>query len=138
MDGESMIEVDEVWAQYWQAAREHRLIIQWCPACERHQFYPRRHCTYCLGPVEWREASGRGSVYAHTEVHWSALRDFQDETPYLYALVDLDEDVRLTAQIVGPVDGLGCGSAVNVDFIERMGRTLPVFRLAAEETRRTA
>jgi uncharacterized protein len=122
-------EIDAVWAEYWHAASERRLVIQWCAVCQMYQFYPRRECASCFGKVEWHSVCGRGHVYSYTEVFWSPLTDFADRVPYIYALVDLDEGVRLTTEIVGALHDLHCGSVVDVDFLERDGRSLPVFRV---------
>ena len=42
MSAEKPVPLTDVLSEvYWQAAREHRLLIQHCAACGAYQFYPR-------------------------------------------------------------------------------------------------
>ncbi len=59
---------------FWEATREGRLLVQWCTACDRGVFFPRAFCPWCgaaagPGALEWREASGRATVYAAVVEH---------------------------------------------------------------------
>jgi hypothetical protein len=45
-------------------------------------------------------ASGRGTLHAFTIVHRAPAREFQADVPYVVALIDLDEGVRLLATLV--------------------------------------
>ncbi|WP_280156376.1 Zn-ribbon domain-containing OB-fold protein [Piscinibacter sp. XHJ-5] len=120
-------------ARYWRAALEGRLEIQHCPACARHQFYPRPFCTQCLSDqIEWVQASGRGRVYTYTVCHVAAHPAFESRVPYAIAMVELDEGVRLLAGVVdSDLDRLSVGARVQVCF-ERISDeiALPMFRLA--------
>lgn len=91
---------------YWEATREGRLLLQWCTACDRGVFYPRALCPHCGAKgdsLAWREASGRGHVYAAVVEHRpeAAGATFSDGEPYCVALVDLEEGVRLVSNVVG-------------------------------------
>ena len=56
-------------APFWQGCRDHKLLLQYCTACGTHQFYPRVICANCMSEqLEWREASGRGTVETYTIV----------------------------------------------------------------------
>ncbi len=85
---------------FWDAAREHRLVIQYDPDAQAYQFYPRA-ISMASGKrnLEWREVSGKGSVYSYTVTH-VAPAGFEDRAPYALAAVDLDEGVRMLAQLV--------------------------------------
>jgi uncharacterized OB-fold protein len=86
---------------YWEATRSRQLVLPWCTACARPFWYPRAACPGCLGDdIEWREASGRGTVYAVSVQHNAALPEFKDQVPYAVALVELDEGVRFMSNIV--------------------------------------
>lgn len=120
-------------APYWEAARSRRLVCRHCRACDRPYHYPRERCPRCLGDnTEWIELSGRGQVHSFTVVHQAASRAFRDLVPYTLALVDLEEGVRMMANVVGPVDGLEIGAPVRVSWLE-LGDdcTLPVFELVS-------
>jgi uncharacterized OB-fold protein len=124
-------------APYWRAALEGRLEIQHCPACARHQFYPRRFCTQCLSDqIEWVRASGRGRIYTYTVCHVAAHPAFESRVPYAIAMVQLDEGVRLLAGIVDlDLAQLAVGAPVQVCF-EHISDdiALPMFRLTPRET----
>src|SRR5207247_1661829 len=86
----------ETTAPFWDATRERRFLLQWCTACEAPVFYPRDVCPRCLGTaLDWREASGRGTVYAVSVQHRAANPTMSERVPYAVALVDLEEGVRI-------------------------------------------
>lgn len=82
----------------------YRLEGQRCTSCQAVQFPARTTCRICrartLAP---HRLSGRGTVYSHAEVA-QAPRGFA--SPYLVALVQLDEGLLVTAQLtdVDPED----------------------------------
>lgn len=117
---------------FLDAAREGRLVIQRCTSCGEHQFYPRKLCVRCGGDVEWVQASGRGTVHTFTVIHQQGMPGWRDEVPYVAAIVDLDEGVRMTTNVVGcaPSD-VRIGLPVEVTFVDEGTYVLPRFRPAA-------
>lgn len=115
---------------FWEGTRRGVLLIQRCDRCGRHQFPPRALCIRCGGAVGWVAASGRAEVYSFTVVH-RAPEAFQDQVPYVVALVDLEEGVRLMTRLeVAPAEAR-IGVAVQVGFQTVSDEvTLPVFRTA--------
>jgi uncharacterized protein len=98
---------------YWSALASGRLLIQHCPGCGHSQFYPRALCTRCGGEPAWLEVSGRGTVYTFTVIRQNGVPAFQNETPYLVAMIELEEGVRLMGNITGcPVDDVEVGMEV--------------------------
>lgn len=138
-------------APFWEATREGRLLVQWCTRCDRGIFYPRAFCPYCGGgadeaadaadgtggPLEWREASGRATVYAAGVEYRpeAAGASFANGAPFCVALVDLKEGVRMMTNIVGcPPADVHSGMAVVVTWEPLSdGRQLALFRPAQEE-----
>jgi uncharacterized OB-fold protein len=120
------------WARpFWEAAKEHRLIIQRCSECGKYVFYPRLACPHCFSDhVEWVDASGKGTVYSCTVVETNAPSAFMNDIPYVVAVVKLDEGVRMLSNIVGcnPHD-VQCDMRVEVTF-EKLNDefTLPKFK----------
>ena len=111
--------VDSESEPFWTAARAGRLLIMHCRACDRPYFYPRRYCPRCWSDdTEWREASGRGTVYSYSVVHQNPAPPFRDWTPYAVVLVDLDEGVRMMANWDRSADleRLAVGLPVEVTF----------------------
>ena len=117
---------------FWEAAAERRLALQWCTSCEIPIFFPREACPKCLGTsLMWRDATGRGVVYAFTVVHNAAATAVVGSAPFIAGLVDLDEGVRLPTNLVG-FDGAApaIGQAVKVTWRDSEGCTYPIFEPA--------
>ena len=121
----------EVTQPFWDATRDQRLLLQWCPTCDSPIFYPREACPGCLSlDLDWRPASGRGVVYALSIQHKPAFPGLAGRVPYAVALIDLDEGVRLMSNVVGcDVDDVVIGMPVEVTWEALSdGRNLPQFR----------
>ena len=83
---------------FWDAAKEHKLLLQFCKDTNQYQWYPRPVSIYSgTRNLEWREASGKGTLYTWTNtlVPWPG---HEDRVPYICALVDLEEGVRNPSQ----------------------------------------
>ena len=108
---------DQFSETYWSAAREGTLLIQQCLTCERFQFYPRRHCVHCFAPdPAWTPASGRGRVHTYATIQRTPNAEFAADCPYVLAIIELDEGPRMTARIIGQVDGIACDQRVHAVF----------------------
>jgi uncharacterized OB-fold protein len=117
---------------YWEAARRHELHVQRCVGCGEHFFYPRGACPRCLDArLEWRRVSGRGRLHTFTVVY-RGLRDFPLGTPYVIAIVELDEGPRVMTNLVGVAPdpaALRIGTPLEVVFEDVTPEvTLPRFR----------
>lgn len=93
--------VDDDSRRFWDAIQQRRVDLQWCAECERHVFYPRALCTACGGELSWRTVSGRATVYSYTVSRRPAGPAFEAAVPYVVALVDLEEGVRMLSTLVG-------------------------------------
>ncbi|MBX6352530.1 MAG: Zn-ribbon domain-containing OB-fold protein [Thermoflavifilum sp.] len=120
---------------FWEGCREGVLRIQRCASCGRHVFYPRLLCPHCFSDqLSWVEASGAGRIHTYTVVH-RAFGPFQADVPYVVALVDLDEGVRMMTRILGDRSSVRIGARVRVEFVEAdEGLVLPYFRVMDEAT----
>jgi uncharacterized OB-fold protein len=116
---------------YWDAAKRHELMLQHCGACKSYIYYPRDRCPQCLGDgLEWRKVSGRGKVYSYTIVRRASTRSFADK-PYVLAIVELDEGVRMTTNVEAPPETVKVGMPVAVYFDDvTPERTLVKFKPA--------
>ena len=86
---------------FWEGTRAHELRLQRCRHCGKHIFYPRAVCPFCLSDrLEWVTASGQGRIYSYTVVRRAMHPAFQEDLPYVLAIVELDEGPRLTTNIV--------------------------------------
>ena len=117
---------------FWDGCREGVLRLPWCPACGRPHFFPRSLCPFCLGTgLEWRAASGRGRVWSHSTVRLSFWgKAFDDSLPYVVAMVELEEGVRMLSNVVGCApEEVRIGMPVAVTFDPVTPEvTLPRFR----------
>jgi uncharacterized OB-fold protein len=114
---------------FWDAARDHRLMIQRCGRCGTHVFYPRYNCTSCGAvALEWVEASGRGTVYTFTVARRPTHPALADKVPYVIAIVELEEGPRMTTNIVGcDPDAVRIGMPVAASYEDHDGGTLVMF-----------
>lgn len=119
---------------YWDYCKQRELRIQQCRDCGARFFYPRGQCPECLSPdTDWIKASGRGTIYSYSIVRRPPGPAFQPDVPYVVALIDLEEGVRMMSNVEGsPVEAVKIGLPVEV-FFEDVSETiaLPKFRLAS-------
>jgi hypothetical protein len=104
--------------------------LQKCGQCGKVRHYPRPLCDACHSfDVVWIDATGRGKVHSWTVAHHAFHPGFKNELPYVLAIVDLDEGVRMNAPLRGVDPGeMKIGLPVRVTY-ERVkdGLTLPAF-----------
>nr|WP_206037662.1 bifunctional MaoC family dehydratase N-terminal/OB-fold nucleic acid binding domain-containing protein [Rhodococcus sp. HNM0569] len=121
-------------AFWFEAAKEHRLVIQRCSNCGtlRHPTGPM--CGQCRS-LDWDtvDASGRGIVYSFVVNHHPRIPGF--EYPLVVATIELEEGTRLIANMTGIAPGdVEIGMPVELDWIDAdPDLTLPAFRPAVRE-----
>lgn len=130
--GKMFMSAPEHSEEFFDAAREHRLLIQRCAACDQYQFYPRRVCVHCSSSDPgWAEASGRGVVHTFTIIHQQGMPGWRDETPYVAAIIQLAEGPRMTSVVVDvEPSSVEIGMPVEVTFVDEGTYVLPRFRPA--------
>nr|MBN1228952.1 Zn-ribbon domain-containing OB-fold protein [Anaerolineae bacterium] len=87
-------------SQNWRLAEQrYRLVGEICPHCGVKIYPPRDACPDCSQPAQERFTfSGKGEIYSYTVV-LDAPEGYEEQVPYLIALVKLDEGPMLTAQL---------------------------------------
>jgi uncharacterized OB-fold protein len=120
-------------APYWQAASEGRLILRHCNTCGKRHFYPRIICPFCHSTeLDWVEATGRGTIYSATACYRAPDQAFRADLPYLIALIDLEEGVRMMANVTHcPPEDARIGAPVQAWFepaADEIG--IPKFKLS--------
>ncbi|AHG64138.1 Zn-ribbon domain-containing OB-fold protein [Advenella mimigardefordensis] len=119
---------------YWQGARDRKLLIRRCNSCGQMHFMPRFICPDCWSEdLEWVESRGAGSVYSFSVIHRAPTPVFAGQTPYVTAMIELDEGPRIVANILGQ-DALSVkiGDRVLVTFEDRGdGDLIPQFERVA-------
>ena len=96
-----LVDPDGVERPFYEAAARGELLYQSCPACKARQFYPRAVCTACGATPDWATASGRGRVHTFTVVRQYHAKHFREELPYVLAMIELDEGVRMFGTVTG-------------------------------------
>jgi len=75
-----------------------------CKECGTLYFPPRADCHKCRSSeVAWVPIDGRGKLVTFTEVYF-APPAFQDSTPYLLGLAELEGGVRVFAPMSNEID----------------------------------
>ena len=94
--------VTDFTAPFWDATREQRLLLPWCRSCGQPFWFPRETCPRDLSPdIEWRPAEGRGVVHAASVRPTPGTPALAGREPYVVALIQLDEGVRILSTVVG-------------------------------------
>jgi len=117
---------------YWEGAREKKLLLQHCRSCGEFWFPPSARCRHCLSHnFAWEEVSGQGRIYSFVVYHRHYHPAFEDELPYVVAIIELDEGPRLLSNIVGgPSQDVRCDLPVRAVFEDGgHGTTIPKFEI---------
>ena len=120
---------------WWEAAADHRLVVQRCRACGTTRHPPGPVCPHCRSTAaEWLDLPGTGTVFTFTVVRQAFIASLADHIPYVVIAVDLQggHGTRLVSNLIDidPSD-VSIGMAVDVVW-EDMGPqlALPRFRPA--------
>ena len=134
------IPVTQPWTEeFWKATQRHQLLIQKCKDCQSLIFYPRKVCPECWsGDLGWQEASGRARVFTFTVLRDMVEPKFMADLPYVLAMVDLEEGIRMMTRIVEcDPEVVEIGLEVEVVFEDITDKhSLPFFRPIDESLRK--
>ena len=119
-------------APFWAATTRHELRYQQCRRCRRVVFFTRAVCPQCgSDDLELKLSQGAGPIYSFTVVRRDGQPFFRERTPYVYALVDLDEGFRVASEIVTPdVSRVAISDRVQVTWEDHDEVSIPLFELA--------
>ena len=86
---------------FWEAMDAGVLAHQRCESCGRWTFPPRWRCQ-CGGALTYKAVSGRGVLWSWTQVHAPVLPAFAALTPYVVAIIQLEEqaDLRMAGLLI--------------------------------------
>ncbi len=105
-------------ASYWrEMPRRYRLEAAKCKKCAQVQFPPRLICPEC-GHREFEDINLKrtGKLLTYTVIH-VASSQFTDQVPYAMGVVELDDGVRLLAQIADcPLEDVKTGIPLRIEF----------------------
>jgi len=87
---------------FYDGCARGELWMQRCVETQKFQFYPRPVSVHTGGPVEWVKCAGRGTVHTFTIIRRNYPEPyFEPITPYVVAIIDLAEGVRMMSNITG-------------------------------------
>ena len=125
--------------EFWEACREHRLVVQRCRVCAEFRFAPAPVCFNCRSfEYDWVESEGVGEVYSWTVTHRAIHPATVDAVPYNTVVVRLFDcgGAMITSNLLDvDNDAIEAGMRVQVwwdDISPEL--SLPRFRPAPEET----
>lgn len=101
--------------------------LQYCLDSDQFFFYPRA-ITPTSGSAnwEWRDVSGRATVYSSTVIR----RRAEKGGPYNLALIELAEGPRMMSRVEGIApDAVSIGMSVKAKIVEQDGQAIVVFAL---------
>ncbi|MFA6048389.1 MAG: Zn-ribbon domain-containing OB-fold protein [Candidatus Micrarchaeia archaeon] len=103
----------------WRRIPErYNLIGSRCETCGTEYFPGRKVCPKCRrrGKLVAKRMPKAGKIFSFTEV-FSAPAGFEHETPYFLAIIELENGVKILAQIVdSPRDTVAIGAKVEARF----------------------
>ncbi len=116
---------DEDSRPYWEGINQGKFLFQRCETCGKPQFYSRSLCSHCQSSkLHWEEACGRARVASYTVVHRAPIRAFSGDTPYVLALIDLEEGIRLMCNVINcDAEAVSIGMPVTIVFQAIPGST---------------
>lgn len=125
--------INEDTAPYWQYCKNHELRMQKCTECDHIRFPASILCPACHSMcAEWLKLSGRGTIYSYIVFRQAYHPAYQDEIPYVVAIIQLDEGPRMESNIIGAgLNEIKIGMTVNVFFEDVSDEiSLPKFKMA--------
>lgn len=87
--------------EFWKATKQGKLLVQHCNDCNSNIFFPKKVCPECWSEnLTWIESTGKAKVYTFTEMLDMVEPKFMGDLPYVIAMVDIAEGIRMTTRIV--------------------------------------
>jgi uncharacterized OB-fold protein len=103
---------------FWDGCKKHQLRFQKCKTCGHVRWPAAIICPDCHAKeTSWITAGGKGKVYTFTVYHQAFHPAFDDDIPYVTAIIALDEGPHLLSNIVGCApDDVYCDMPVEVTW----------------------
>ncbi|MET0282848.1 MAG: OB-fold domain-containing protein [Polyangiales bacterium] len=113
---------------FFEGTARGELRIRVCSRCKGRSHFMSEWCPYCYSQkLTYLKVSGRGKVSHFTVCHTSPYPEFDQFTPYILALIELEEGVRMMSNVLDcSAERIHVGLPVKVHFETRgPGRTGP-------------
>jgi uncharacterized OB-fold protein len=122
-------DINDLNRDYFDGCAMGELRVRLCRSCGARFRFAHEACPQCWSFDLGHEAvSGRGKVSHFCVVHQAPYEAFDDVAPYVLALIELDEGVRMMSNVTGcPPEEVKIGLPVKVRFEQRGPVSLPMF-----------
>jgi uncharacterized protein len=129
--------VEKAMKPFWEGLKNHRFLLLRCNECGAW-YWPATYCRHhknkpFFGSLAWTDASGRGKIISFNITRVAMRPAFKDETPYVYALIQLNEGPIMSSNIVNcPADSVHIDMPVRIVFrdVPEINLTIPYFEPA--------
>jgi len=110
-----------------EGLKESKLQGSECEGCSNLMLPPRMICTKC-GSTDLNEYcfDGKGTIKTKTVVY-VPLTKFQDLSPYVVGIIELDEGPMITGMVLGEVEKIKIGDRVEAVYIDEGEEKLLAF-----------
>ena len=98
-----------------------------CPKCHWSDFFKAQLCPRCLTELKDTSFPGKGRVFTFTVIRYPPI-GFEDQAPYVVAIIDLDDGPRVIGRVNAKPDEIRIGA--KVDFVREAAGALE-FALAS-------
>jgi uncharacterized protein len=89
-------------AEWYAQCASSELRFQRCEVCRAWRHPPRVLCAACGSDAwSWQPSTGRGSLFSWTVTHQALHPAYADRVPYVVAVVELEEGVRVVTALAG-------------------------------------
>ena len=121
---------------FWNGLAEQKILLKHCRDCDCVFHYPRVTCPNCLSSdLDWKQASGQGTLYTYTISRRPTHPLFADEVPQFMAVVELEEGPRITSTLLNvPEDNIQIGMALTPVFEHNEKEKITLLRFQPADT----
>jgi uncharacterized protein len=107
--------------EFYEGCALGELRIRRCTRCEARFHFASEWCPRCYAlELSYEKASGRGKLSHFCVCYDAPYPEFEQFTPYILALVELEEGVRIMSNVIEcPVDRVRVGMPLVVRFETR-------------------
>ncbi len=124
--------IDDDSRNYWESAKNNKLVIQYSKNSDEYFLYSKQLINNIDdSEIEWKEVSGKGTIYSYSIIHVPAEPSFKEDTPYVVASIQLKEGARIISNIVNSdLSKIAIGIKVKVVFVKQTEElTIPKFEI---------
>jgi uncharacterized protein len=121
---------------FWEGLKNHKFLLWTCKNCGS-AYWPKSYCIKCdkidpkMNDMEWREASGRGTVFSVNVVYYVFHPGFKEDVPYAHIVMETEEGPLVSSTLVqGDIEKVEVGQPLEVVYEDhpKEGFTMLRFR----------